>query len=770
MIDAFIWFITVEILGLIALPVTYCLFKSLPDRGYAFGKALSILLISFVLWILSSIHILPNTQWAIILVVFLLAAGSFVLFWRRRSEIKGYVAQNRGVIIATEAVFVSAFVLYAVVRSYNPEILYTEKPMDFAFLNGVMRSDYFPPNDPWLSGYSINYYYFGALIMSMLTKLTGINSSVSFNLSLVLVFALVAVGSFSIVYNLVRLCRGGVRAAIAFGLVTSVFLLILGNLEGMLEMCYAHGLGSDSFWNWVGINGLQSSYHSSQWYPTDFWWWWHASRVIPPVGGIDTITEFPFFTFILGDLHAYLLSLPFVLLSIAIILNLFAAEEPLGLRWLRKNILPFILAIVCIGALGPLHMWDLPIYVFIFVAAVWIQTRIRHSTEAWWKSWGLLGAITVVGAFLCYLPFYLNMSSPVSGIALYKGPDTRLFHELILWGLFLFIGISFLVAQSRGVLKSSSWRVGAFTIGALLILWIVWAIAVQVTGGGVNVWIRLAYSIPSIILLTVIVIIALDRIKKDGANLGVIFVLLLMFTVSLMIYGCELFYVDNGWFGRMNTVFRFYYQAWVLLSIASAFGLFYIYRKWQVSRVTGRIVKSIWWGVVVLLIIGASIYPIAATVSRTNAFSSNPTLDGLAYLKASNPSEYEAIAWLNANIDGAPVVLEAVGDAYSEYARVSECTGLPTVIGWEQHERHLRGWTSPGSDVGLQGRREDVKFMYQSDDVDQVKTLLSKYNVAFVYVGNLERASYGSDAGKQFASFMDVAFENEGVTIYEVRK
>ena len=141
MIDALIWFITVEILGLIALPVTFRLFKSLPDKGYAFGKALSILLVSFVLWILSSAHILPNTQWAIILVVFLLAAVSFALFWRQRSEMREYLVQNRGVIIATEAVFLIAFVGYGVIHAYNCDIMhYGEKPMDLAFLNGVVRS------------------------------------------------------------------------------------------------------------------------------------------------------------------------------------------------------------------------------------------------------------------------------------------------------------------------------------------------------------------------------------------------------------------------------------------------------------------------------------------------------------------------------------------------------------------------------------------------------------------------------------------------------
>ena len=768
MIDAFIWFIAVEFLSLICLPVTFLLFKNLSDRGYAFGKALSILFVSFILWILSSIHILPNDRWAIILVVVLLAVCSCILFWRRRSNIKEYISKNRGVIVATEMIFLVAFVIYAVIRSYNPEIANTEKPMDFAFLNAIMRTNYFPPHDPWLSGYSINNYYFGHMMMATLAKFTGINSAVSFNLSLALMFALAAAGSFSIVYNLVKMYHRGIKAAIGFGIVAAGFLLILGNLEGALETGYAHGVGSDGFWNWVGINGLQSPYHSHSWYPSDFWWWWRASRVIPPVGGIDTITEFPYFSFLLGDLHAHLLNLPFVLLSMAVILNLFFAEEPLGLGWLRKNVAPFILMVVCIGSLGAIHTWDLPVYLFVFLVAAWIQTRIRHSTERWWKGCGLIWLLTIAGAVLFYLPFYLNMSSPVLGVSLWKGPDARILHQVILWGLFLFVGISFLVAQFRGILKSSLWRVAATTVGALLLLWAAWAVAVVASGGGVNIGLRFAYSIPYIILLTMVVLIAVKELRKENVHKSVVFVLLLIFTGLLLVYGCGLFYVNDGWFGRMNTVFRFYYQCWVLFAIASAFGLYYIYRYWQVSRIRGYIIKFCWWFLLMLLLVGSLLYPLAATWSRTSAFSSSRTLDGLAYLKDSDPSEYEAIVWLSANVDGVPVILEAVGNDYSNYGRVSELTGFQTVLGWEQHEQIWRGWTMGGSDVGTIGRRDDVSLVYTSKDVDQVKGLISKYDVAYIYIGALERNAYGSDIGATFADFANIVFENQGVTIYRV--
>jgi uncharacterized membrane protein len=270
---------------------------------------LSILIISFLLWVAAYAHILPNTQWAIILIIALLAAGSLFIFIRRRQQLVSFISENRRVIIATEAIFLLAFILIAVVRAYDPAIDWGEKPMDFAFLNGILRSEYFPPLDPWLSGHSISYYYFGYLMMATLTKLTGISSAVTFNLSIALIFALTAIGAFSIVYNLIKLRRGGNRAAIGFGLVAVGFLLILGNLEGVLEILHAHGFGSQGFWEWVGIAGLEGPeglgnppYYSAHWYPTDHMWWWRATRIINTLvpgqpWGLDyTITEFPSFS------------------------------------------------------------------------------------------------------------------------------------------------------------------------------------------------------------------------------------------------------------------------------------------------------------------------------------------------------------------------------------------------------------------------------------------------------------------------------------------
>ena len=779
MTDAFIWWLSVEFLGLIALPFTVVLFKKLPDRGYAFGKALSILFVSFFLWVAAYAHILPNSRWAIILIIAILALGSLFLAIRRRQQIASFISQNRRVIIATEVLFLLSFVLLAVMRAYNPDILFGEKPMDFAFLNGILRSDYFPPNDPWLSGHSISYYYFGYLMMATLTKLTGIAPSVAFNLSLTLIFALTTIGAFSIVYNLVKMSRGGMKAAIGFGLVAAGFVVILANLEGILEMFHAHGVGSDGFWEWVGIKGLDNPYNSAHWYPTDHWWWWRSTRVIDTLSNgasLDyTITEFPSFSFLFADLHPHLMALPFVLLNLGFCLEVFSTPATLGLAWIKRNWPKLLVFALCLGSLGFINTWDLPTYTFIFVvaalmAAYWARGKIDLGLL---KNVGIFALALAGLALLLYLPYYIGLQTQVKGISFVGDIDTRPFHFLIVWGLLLFVSVSFVLFQVWRVLRQRlpSWKEGFGVVLLPLVPLAAWAIWASVKGADVSIAGKLWHLLPLLAILALILFVIFRKSRsivelEDESRGAPIFVLLLLFAGFLLAVGCELFFVDDVFgehYQRMNTVFKFYYQVWVFFAIASAFGLYYLGRRWSAATTIRKLARHSWWGVCALLIACSLIYPVAATITMTDSFGGEPTLDGLAFVEQGNPSESEAIKWLNDNVGGAPVIVEAAGGYFTDYFRVSARTGLPTILGCPSHELQWRG-----SDSDFRGREEDINLIYQSQDVNQVELLLEKYDVTYIYVGHLEREQYGMDVGEKFGDFMDVVFENEGVAIYQV--
>jgi len=771
------WWLIAELLGIIVLPLTLSLFKNLPDRGYGLSKALGILLVSYLTW-LAGLSVLPNSRLTIILVMLLLALVSGFILYKKNQEIKEFLRENRNIIIVSELLFAALFVLWAVMRSHNPEISGTEKPMDFALVNGVLRSQSFPPHDPWLSGHSMNYYYFGYLMCSVLIKLSGVASSIGFNLSLAFFMAITGSVVFSLVYNIVKLCRGSTRASLGFGLIGVVLLLFIGNLEGGFELAYAHGAGSTEFWNWLGIDGLTKSYHSSHWYPDQFWWWWRATRVIGTPGTDYTITEFPFFSYLLGDLHAHIMALPFCLLSLALGLNILASKEALGLGWLKKNWYWFLLMVLCLGAIGFIHTWDLPTYLLFFLLIILVQIYLRQGLShlRQWVGWLALAAITLVGIFLFYLPYYLNIDSGVKGIGLWRGPDSRLVQFSIIWGMFLFAGISLALFWLRRSWRSITWVELGVIILVVLLPWAVWSVlrvAISpVTGdfgeAGHSISEKLWHLLPWMATLAIILAAALAGIKRswDEDKRGISFVLLLLSVALLLTTGVELFYVVDTFNDRMNTIFRLYYEVWAMMAIAIAVGFYYLWQHWRPHAVLGRLVHISWWGFLGLLLAVSLIYPVAAAWSHTHDTSGPNTLDGLAFVSAKEKKAYDYL-W---TVPGSSVIVEATGDAYSKYGRVSSRTGLATILGWGPHEMVWRG-----SADALNGRYDDIDQIYKTQDPSQLKSLLQKYKVNYVYVGNLEIIKYGSGTVKRLDAFIggvfdEKVFDNGAVVIYRVSK
>jgi YYY domain-containing protein len=357
MLYLFTWWILLLLLGLAALPVAFRFFKQLPDRGYAFAKPLAILLVVYPFWLLTSFGLVQNTFGAIALMVLLVAALAWGWnLWRQDAESPGaWLRANWRHALAVELVFSIAFFAFAYYRAFNPEISATEKPMEFMFLNSILKSAQFPPHDAWLSGFGISYYYLGYVIVAALTNLTAVPSSYAFNLGLIMVYALTATGAFGLVYNLVARANGsgvnervarnmqyavrtthyelGATAPYFFGVLAVLLLLVVGNLEAPFESLHSAGIGSAALYQWLDVNDLAGAPQSGSLVPpSGSWWWWRASRVVNdhnPVTGAhsEVIDEFPSFSFLLGDLHPHVLALPFDLLALASALNLLSARR-----------------------------------------------------------------------------------------------------------------------------------------------------------------------------------------------------------------------------------------------------------------------------------------------------------------------------------------------------------------------------------------------------------------------------------------------------------
>ncbi|HEY4033118.1 MAG TPA: DUF2298 domain-containing protein [Ktedonobacteraceae bacterium] len=816
MLELFQIWALVEILGLMCLPLTFSVFRNLPDRGWAFSKALGMVLLSFCIWLpLICVPILPFNQLFIAVVTLLLLAGSSLGFMHLRHAIVKMVRQNMLYILVVEGVFLGMVFLLGWVRSFGPAISSYEMFMDEGFIAAIMRSPHLPPNDMWFAGYSINYYYYAHFTIAVLAKLLGQSPSIAFNTGICIFFGLCAVNLFGITCNVVtwaRYLRSRVRRysgallerpdmvlrpllpAIPYGLLGMLMALVFGNLASTQQWWIAHDSSSS---------------------PNLYNLWFNPSRVIP-----NTINEFPAFSFLLSCFHAHVLSLAFTIMAVGLAFNLLLEAEGRGIFIFGRGwSIPLNLSCTALvlGSLYLMNGWDYPTYMGLTLVCITGQQWFAYHEEF---SFSLLLGILVAGAslvalsFIFYLPFYLTFISPAQGVGLVSAESrSMLSDELLIFGLFAFIFFSLLLVSTMKQPLLGRWQEDAL------------AMPPEFTGR----FMLIAYLIPWAFSLLVLVVVPNSATFVVGSNFAILgaalmcyhcrdrsyaFVLLLGATAFALVAGCEIFFLKDAFdttvLNRMNTVFKFYFQAWILLSVACSAGLFFILDGFRsVSKDSPflfQIVRGIRlsWGLILLVLVLASmVYPLTAPYERYasggGTFSSTylgstdslgwlgslenlertNSLDGLEYLKnCAGPScpytnsadDYAAIRWLNANIQGDPVIVEAMGDDYSFYGRISAFTGLPTLMGWVGHEDQWRlTWlNNNANNAEFQRRGSDIDQIYTSSDPHVVLSLMAHYKAQYLYIGPLEITKYTNVNLYRYNAFMKVVYKAKGVTIYKV--
>jgi YYY domain-containing protein len=348
-------------------------------------------------------------------------------------------------------------------------------------------------------------------------------------------------------------------------------------------------------------------------------------------------------------------------------------------------------------------------------------------------------------SFLLFLPFYLHFKAPQGGLAIVRQHASlvQYLHDYaLIYGLYAWVLGAAFVRRWRGL--------------GLAGRYVVWA--------GVAALAVLALLAPAhldgLVLLLAICAFALAAAADDALDQPARFWWLLVgLAVGLATVG-ELVYVRDAFAGspdyRMNTVFKFGYQAWFLFAIAAGCGVFRPPR-----RLSGR-PHPVWLAGLIFLVGCAGVYTVAGAYSREGGFRSAPTLDGLHWLQAQAPGDVAAIRWLNANVQGAPTILEAVGPDYDPAGggRVSTFTGLPAVLEWPGHEAQ---WAH---DQGT--REQDVKTLYTTTDLAASRALLQRYDVQYVFVGSLERAEFPPDGLNKFAQLGRPVFTDGATIVYKI--
>ena len=779
--EGLIWWLAIELIGVAVFPLGFFLFRFLPDRGYSFSKVFGLLLMGYLLWAGASAHVVPNARWTIILILSMLAATSTFLAIRQRRSFCDFLRRRWSYLLLVEGLFSAAFAAALYFRSFNPAMESVE-PMDMAFINAIVRSGEFPARDPWLSGHGIPVHYFGQLYIASLIKLTGVPTNIGFNLGLALVFALAATCAFGLVYNLIATADGS-RRALVFGAVGVLFLLILGNLVGLFELLAAHGFGSSSFYRLVDVQGLDGPSSTTKWYPTGAYWILRAASFT--YGGVDR--QFPFFSFLLGDLHAHVLAIPLFVMAIAVVVNVWSSGQRLGGRFLIENLPLSAVLALSVGALAFTNIWDVPTLFFLLAVLVLARNYLAAGRMTPVVARDSLAFLLPIGllAVLLFLPYYLTFSPDTRGLALLEAAHrppgialepvlTRPHHLLYMYLPFLWLAGCFALACVRRHRWSHVEAIRSLAIASLPLT--IWFLAVLVRRGpdvGEEISIRGSNWVTLLILVVLLsgLALALKRelagSPESGGQRSLVVPLIVSAAAILLLLGMELYWMDElagiRRF-RFSTVFRLGYQAWILLSIGGAYALYHLTLRRPLARPRDILATMGWAAVTLTVILAALLYVPAAVFWKTGDFHNPRSLDALALTKRFNGAEYESLMWLRDNVDGTPVVVEAVGSYYTAFGRVSVATGLPTVLGWPEHEAQWRGSEEP-----LAGRQKAVERIYKTTDPEEALALLRRFDAEYVYVGLLERSQYGEEGMAKFKSFTDVVFQNGEVTIFKVR-
>ena len=811
-----LWLVLVMAIHISILPLCLTLFSVLPDRGYLLGKTLGILLICYVVWMLASLHISAFSSVTIWLTVGVVGVSVWAWALLNSRLSKDMLKDQWKQWCIGEMIFLGAFLVFLVIRMMNPDLWHPwrggEKFMELAYLSATFKSVFMPPYDPWFAGGYMNYYYFGYFVIACLSKAIFITPALSFNLAIPLIFALVVSSSYSIGYNLAAIGdrdgtsrMGGLRLGhVVSGILTALCVAVLANLDGMIQLYEQM---------------RHRFFEGGGWSSFDYW---RSSRLMPPDPPGHEITEFPYWSLLFGDLHAHVMSIPFCLLVVGILLVIYLR----GISFqLRDYVVYGTLALSC-GVLWPMNAWDFPTYVAL-ILCVFAYVTLRDNgfqKRDLIKSVAIATAVSILSVVL-YLPFHQGYKGYGLGLVV-STTQTDFVQYLTIHGLFFFILLSFLfwrfgslvgvwmnryLTVTMGIRlpelrlqKYLFWKYGSKKYDADVIPvvssviyegwdknyqreayagslqdtslapWVKWFLFVS----SVGILSLLAFSgyfvvvSLSVLVATIIWILVRSALgaHADGAQAFALLVVAMALSLGIAV---DIVTFNND-IGRMNTVFKFYEQAWVLWGIGTGFFLYTLISYWVIPRKLTK--RKVGWAVVFsILFVSASIFPIFGTYARVqDRFQPLPmTLNGMAYMEVATyndpngpielKNDLRAIEWMRENVKGSPVILEGRTPLYRWGGRISVYTGLPSIIGWDWHQTQQR----MAFNQEVNNRGQVVDLIYNTENRNHAIDLIDYYDVRYIVVGELEGLYYQNIGLRKFdamiGSDLDLVYQHPDV-------
>jgi len=597
MFSVFFWYLMVQILAFVALPLNFVIFKNLPDKGYGLSKISGLFLFAFINWIFVSLHVWNFYQFNLWLLLTALAAGSAYYYYKNKNEITAYAKTNSRHILINETVLLAAYMFFIIIKLWTPDIHNVAgqgyngggEPMGMAYLSAIFNDVKFPPHDPWLSGFTLNYYYWGQLMLATLSKILGYMPRITYNLSLALLFALCFTGAFSVCYNITK--------KYLFALFGGFLLAMAGNYHTIVFF-FESITGSSSIQQFMG-NFFR------------FEFIWNPTRIYSN----SVITELPFFSYLYADLHAHNIVIPVTVLFVGLaynvlktnnntdyIINSFGSNIP-------EQVITLLVLAITMGVMFPMNTWNFPTVGFfgvaVFIAIGYRMVVNMKKPKNIMQYAGRAGIIGVdfliilisvaVVAYILYIPFYKNFQSPYKTVPNKNAPTewVSLFVMFKYFSVFFFVIFAYMlniwikslekIVKFSGVLKLKSFDAGkvskhfskvldkilsdpeyAFkTIASVLALAIFAAL---------TVFVKATYGFLFLMILTLTWQVLRTKDREE------MFSLLSLIVGLLIITGAEIWYIADG---RMNTVFKFYMVTWVFLSIGLPYILYMIINEYK---------------------------------------------------------------------------------------------------------------------------------------------------------------------------------------------
>jgi len=507
-----------------------------------------------------------------------------------------------------------------------------------------------------------------------------------------------------------------------------VLALFCGNLSTFFEFLVSRGVLSPTAGDALGIKRFADGITPGVWPPVQPLWWFKASRVIPNIRP-DSINEFPFFTAFLSDLHAHFIAMPFQLLVLSV-----AAAHVLSRGATLRSAWTQGLAGVALGGLLVINTWDIAPFWLLYVGLSLYAARFSE----WRYRWAAAALMPFAGALL-YVPYFIGYGGPPLGLGV-VGDRTPFGSLLVLfsWAIALLAALGLFTRWCIGD------RRGWYVVG----------------GGAVAGLMLTVLGQPGLGLLVALMATLLpwpgviDRFEPTAASV----VGIAGFAAAILL-GCELVFLDDAFHSRMNTVFKFHENAWLLGGMAAGLGVALLCRftrraRWIVGGLAG------------VFIAAGMVYPLSAIATRVAELPpGGATLDGLTFL---SPDDRTAVRWLadqKSSAKGRIVIAEGLGDEYNpQSAGMASYSGAATVLGWAGHELQWRG---PVSEIGA--RTSDLAALYRDASVDTIRPILDRYSVQYVIVGDVERKAYGDAVTARFDNVLPVAFRAGSNVIYRAR-